>query len=457
MKNIFKILIFAVVTVLAVFFIDLFKENKNLKLDNNYMIESLTALNDSCYNYQQSIKDKDSKIAILEEENGRYKLIIADKDFEIEVKNETIKTLQTDKQNLLTELEQKTTELEEKNNQVAGLQADKDNLQLEVTNLQNQLNEQKNLTEQQRVEFQNQIDSKNVTITELQEEIIEKQITISNLETDKRNLQNEIELKNQEIQNQTTQIEILENDKQSLQNQISVNQQTISTLQSEKQDLQNRLDSAQNQIYELEQQLGKYKQYVVLINDTSIVDSITVTDMNTQTSYKLSNKDSISGIVFYSWQDVSIFFMSDVRVAVDGVEIDSNMMFDICGSERIGTTIVIKNIANAGVLDFSRVRVNAPFNCSSNSSYSFNDTLTITNDNGVYTVYEEGSQQYCPVKNVDITNGTITYEIQKKVSITTVTVPCTLDFINMTTSATAKASFLTVDWTGQMNLLEKLY
>ena len=324
------------------------------------------------------------------------------------------------------------TQVEDLENQIDELSADVENNQTQITDLQNQVIEKNTL-----------IAEKDLLIEEMQAELSRLFDQMLNVENDKTELNNSITEMEQQIAE-------LEQEQTRLQTHVQA-------LTSERDDLYIQRDNYQTMYNGLLNKLAEYGQYAVLVDDSYIIEFVEVDDTKTQTCYKLSSKEQLSTILFYSWQNLRIMFASNVRVAVDGVEVDVYSPLEINGFDRAGSSIVIKDITAAGPLDFSMMRVNVPFVCVSNSSYNFNDILTIRNNNGSITVYEEGSGQTCHVINVDFENGIIQYEIEKKVSIMTAKVPCTLDLKSMIAHASAKVITSTVDWNGSINLLEKLY
>ena len=421
-------------------------KNKQLQLDNNLMVSQLYDCNNKLSDYDKLILEKNTEI-----EKWIYlynEVVLTSNNYEAQFwdLSKRYDDLCTDYSTLMGEYNNSQVALE-------TVTEEKAELQTQVEDLQNQIDElsvdlENNQT--QITDLQNQVIEKNTLIAEKDLLIEEMQAELSRLFDQMLNVENDKSSLNITLQEKEQQIAELEQEQTRLQTHVQA-------LTSERDNLYIQRDNYQTMYNDLLNQLAEYGQYAVLVDDSYIIELVEVDDTKTQTCYTLSSKEQLSTILFYSWQNLRIVFVSNVRVAVDGVEVDVYSTLEINGCDRAGSSIVIKNISNVGVLDFSRVRVNASFNCSTNSSYSFNDTLTIINDNGVYTVYEEGSQQYCPVTNVDTTNGIITYEVQKKVSMMTVSVPCTLDFVNMTTSAKASAIMTTVNWSGYLNLLDKLY
>lgn len=398
-----------------VFFITEERENnQNLNIQNNLLVLQISELNSSLGDYEIKISQKDNKIAEFNLLYENQTNLVEEQSAEIEQLNQTltensaeIQTLKNDKQVLGTEKANLQTRIEE-------LQASEEANQEEISNLQLQL-EEKNA------------------------EIQAKDNRISELETENLNLQTQLEEK-------TTQLETLQTEKTNLKNQVN-------TLTAEKQALINERDQLQAKYDNVLLQLSEYKQYAVIVEDISIIAGIKVSDSKTITDYSLGDINLISTILFYSWQNLDISFVEGSTVLVDGMEVDSALIYSILGSERIGSTITIKNGANIGPLDFSEAIVTAVFD----GSKAFTDELTITNNFGQISIVDNYSGQQAIVKNVDYTNGIIEYQIDKTVSGQTVAVTCTLDFINLTTSATAKVLFTTVNWSGTMTINSKTY
>lgn len=105
--------------------------------------------------------------------------------------------------------------------------------------------------------------------------------------------------------------------------------------------------------------------------------------------------------------------------------------------------------------NFTEAKVFAEFNYST-ESFSFSDNLTITNDNGNFIVIEDYSGIACNVISVDENSGVLVYEIEKSYSGNTAIVTCTLNFIDLTTSATAVVSGLSAKWNGSMSIISKV-
>lgn len=420
-------------------------ENNRLQLDNNLMVSQLYDCNNKITGLNNEIVNKNAEI-------DKWINIYNDSLFVNQQYKEDYWKLSQRHDDLIANYNTLNGEYNNSQVALATVTAEKAELQTQVEDLQNQIDElsadvENNQT--QITDLQNQLSEKNTLIAEKDALIEDLQLELANLMDQMVEVESEKSTLNSTIQEKEQQIAELEQEQTRLQNNIA-------SLTAERDNLYVQRDNYQNLYNDTLAQLKEYDQYAVVVNDISIIDFVEVDDTHTMTTYKLSSKEQLTTILFYKWQNLRILFVPDVKVAVDGMEVDSNMTLEIYGSNRVGSSVLIKNITNAGPLDFSSMRVYATYDCS-NSSYSFADTYEITNENGEYRVYDVDAGVYFEVTGVYKDTGCLEISVVKKVSIISVTVPFILDFINMTTSGFANSLGTTFTWTGTIEVLDKKY
>lgn len=244
----------------------------------------------------KTIKDRDKTIE-------DQKITIGQLEDENKISKEKIEGLTKD-------LSAKVSELAEKDKQIA----EKDNLIEENNHKIQTLNNQKTTLLASVAE----IDNKLTSTTDA--------VDVDNLEARKTAILGQIDVLNTEIGNLT--------------NEKTKFEQDVATLTIEKQNLQNQIDT-------LNSQLSEFEQYVLNIDHTNPVESITIEDTKLGTSATMSNVN-ITTLKLYAWQNATIKYASvdgsTIKATLNGTSQETDTV-TIVGNSNKGASISIGSIS----------------------------------------------------------------------------------------------------------------
>lgn len=452
---------------------ELASNNEVLSVENNELKTSLTASqNDLNLKNEQLATTKamyDEKVELVEQKDVE----IAEYKISLEISNDSISSLEKEKEDLSAEIDNCEMIIEDLENKFDGLQQ-----------MYLQKNQQYNDAKSQISELQAEIETKIARITELetnnetltgekeqlQTEVAELQARVDELEAgldaeeELANLQSQIDSLEAEIETKDARITELETNLADVQSQLETAlaeketiQSDLNTALAEKEELQEQVTALENQLENVSFYSPKWgfnysgREFPTGLELVSMYISDDYLGMSGYSDYIVENSLHFA---FFHTVEFTFDFDTSIYTLVEKTNRNSypgSNSAIIPGGITEG--IIEFDLVEHGYFDFYSIDLSVDYtpNSSLLSSFAFTDNLRISYDifsNSIW-IEEIESNQVFKVISYDKTTGVIVYEKTMGLgSYGLLPVRCTINLSNLTASASVNLGITSGKWTG---------